>query len=44
MPKSGPIDNLEVFLWDNVWNIINFLGKSLEFFYLQQNSNGINIF
>ena len=44
MPKSGPINNLEVFLWDNVLNIINFLGKSLEFFYLQQNSNGINIF
>ena len=44
MPKSGPIDNLEVFLWDNVLNIINFLGKSLEFFYLQQNSNGISIF
>ena len=44
MPKSGPINNLEVFLWDNVLNIINFLGKSLEFFYLQQNSNGISIF
>ena len=28
MPKSGPIDNLEVFLWDNVLNIINFLEKS----------------
>ena len=44
MPKSGPIDNLEVFLWDNNLNIINFLGKSLEFFYLQQNSNVISIF
>ena len=44
MPKSGPINNLEVFLWDNVLNIINFLRKSLEFFYLQQNSNGISIF
>jgi len=44
MPKSGPINNLDVFLWDNVLNIINFLGESLEFFYLQQYSNDICIF
>ena len=36
MPKSGPINNLEVFLWDNVLNIINFLEKSLEFLYFQK--------
>ena len=33
MPKSGTINSLEVFLWDNVLNIINFFGKSLWFFF-----------